>query len=58
MNKMNPRIVNVKPESDYKLLLYFTNGEVRRFDVKPYLEFEVFRALKDETLFRKYPMGE
>ncbi|GHV09686.1 hypothetical protein FACS1894162_0790 [Bacteroidia bacterium] len=52
---MNPRVIDVKPENDYMLRLYFTNGEVRRFDVKPYLEFEVFRALKDNTnpLFRQ-----
>ncbi|GHV10838.1 hypothetical protein FACS1894162_5670 [Bacteroidia bacterium] len=49
---MNPRVVDVKPENDYMLRLYFTNGEVRRFDMKPYLEFEVFRALKDNTVFQ------
>jgi hypothetical protein len=49
---MNPRVVDVKPENDYMLRLYFTNGEVRRFDVKPYLEFEVFQALKDNKIFQ------
>jgi hypothetical protein len=48
---MNPRVVNVKPESNYMLLLSFTNGEVRRFDVKPYLDKGIFRALKDERMF-------
>ena len=48
---MNPRVVKVKPEKDYMLCLWFTNGEVRRFDVKPYLEYEVFRPLKDEAMF-------
>ncbi|MDR3260386.1 MAG: DUF2442 domain-containing protein [Tannerella sp.] len=48
---MNPRITNVTPEKDYMLRLRFTNGEVRRFDVKPYLEYEVFRPLKDERMF-------
>jgi len=48
---MNPRVVNVKPEKDYMLRIGFTNGEVRRFDVKPYLEYEIFRPLKDEAVF-------
>ena len=48
---MNPRVVNVKPEKDYTLCLWFTNGEVRRFDVKPYLEFGIFRLQKDEAMF-------
>jgi hypothetical protein len=48
---MNPRIAKVSPESNYMLRLYFTNGEVRRFDVKPYLEIGIFQALKDVSLF-------
>ena len=48
---MNPRVVNVKPENDYMLRIGFTNGEVRRFDVKPYLKYEAFRPLKDLTVF-------
>jgi hypothetical protein len=48
---MNPRVVNVKPEKDYLLHIWFTNNEEGIFDVKPYLEYEVFRALKDETIF-------
>jgi hypothetical protein len=48
---MNPRVVKVKPEKDYMLCLWFSNGEVKRFDVKPYLKYEVFRPLQDEALF-------
>jgi hypothetical protein len=48
---MNPRVVEVKPNSDYSLTLRFTNGEVRRFDVRPYLEKGIFRELKDMQLF-------
>jgi hypothetical protein len=48
---MNPRVVEVKPNADYSLILKFTNGEVRRFDVRPYLERGVFRELKDAQLF-------
>jgi len=48
---MNPEVVNVKPEKNYTLHLWFTNGEEGVFDVKPYLEYEVFQALKDERMF-------
>ena len=48
---MNQRVVNVRPERDYMLRIWFENGEVRCFDVKPYLEYEVFRPLKDEAMF-------
>lgn len=48
---MSPRVKNVKPMSDYKLTLTFANGEVKVFDVKPYLNIGVFRELKDPSLF-------
>jgi len=48
---MNPRVAEVKPNPDYSLTLKFTNGEVRRFDVRPYLEKGVFQELKDVKLF-------
>ena len=48
---MNPRVKNVKPNPDYTLTLIFTNGEVKVFDVKPYLKIGVFKELKDMKLF-------
>ncbi len=48
---MNPRVKNVQPEADYMLRLTFTNGEVRRFDVKPYLGTGIFRELRQPELF-------
>jgi len=48
---MNPKVIKVQPEQNYMLTLLFTNGEQRCFDMKPYLDFEVFRALKDQKLF-------
>ena len=48
---MNPRVINVKPEKDYTLRLWFANGEVGNFDVKPYFKYEIFQALKDEAMF-------
>ena len=44
---MNPRVKAVKPIPDYTLILLFTNGESRAFDVRPYLDKGIFRELKD-----------
>ena len=48
---MNPRVSAVEPNSDYTLILTFTNGEVRTFDVKPYLDTGIFRELWNKSLF-------
>ena len=48
---MNPRIKAVKPNADFTIILTFTNGEVRRFDVKPYLGKGIFRELQDVHAF-------
>ncbi len=53
---MNPRVIKVNPEPDYVLDLWFENGERRRFDMKPYLDYEVFRALKDREVFDSVSM--
>lgn len=44
---MNPRVIEVKPNNDYTLLLTFTNKEQKIFDVKPYLDKGIFKELKD-----------
>lgn len=48
---MNPRVKTVKPNPDYTIRLVFTNGEVRSFDVKPYLDAGIFQELRDMSLF-------
>jgi len=48
---MNPRVSAVKANLDYTLTLTFANGEVKCFDVKPYLERGVFQELKDLRAF-------
>jgi hypothetical protein len=44
-------VKEVKPLNDYLLLLTFENDEKRQFDMKPYLDFGIFRELKDLDLF-------
>lgn len=48
---MNPRVKKVKPQKDYNLILTFENGEVRLFDMKPYLDVGIFKELEDLALF-------
>lgn len=38
-------IINVKPLTDYKLLLTFDNNEIREFDLRPYLNHGIFSDL-------------
>jgi len=55
---MTPRVISVKPEQGYFLILNFSNGEVRRFDVNPYLDKGIFQELKDISKFNSvHPDG-
>lgn len=49
---MNPRVKSVKAIQNYLLEIVFNNDEKKKFDVKPYLDFGIFRELKDLTLFQ------
>ncbi|MFA9389951.1 MAG: DUF2442 domain-containing protein [Prolixibacteraceae bacterium] len=44
-------VKEVEAQDNYLLLLTFVNGEKRQFDMKPYLEFGIFKELKDLKLF-------
>lgn len=46
------KFTGVKPLDDYELELTFSTGEVRLFDVKPYLDKGIFTELKDPSYFR------
>lgn len=48
---MNPRVDAVEPNSDFTITLKFTNGEVRVFDVKPYLDKGIFQELRNLAAF-------
>jgi len=48
---MIPRVTAVVCQGDHHLLLTFSDGEERVFDVTPYLELGLFAELKDESLF-------
>ena len=44
-------VTDVKPMKDYLLQLTFENGEVRKFDVKPFMDNGIFKDLKDIATF-------
>lgn len=48
---MNPRVIDVKPEQNFILLLSFNNGETKRFDLKPYLGIGIFKELNNISVF-------
>lgn len=45
-------VKEVKPLDEYKLLVTFENGEVKLFDMNPYLNKGIFKELKDISLFK------
>lgn len=50
---MNPRIKTVTALKNHQVQLEFDNGEIRLFDVEPYLERGFFKELKEENYFRQ-----
>ena len=47
------QIVKVVPHEDYTVIVYFNDGKIVTYDVKPKLDQGVFRALKDVSFFIK-----
>jgi len=54
---METELKNVKAGLDYTLILTFDNGEVKVFDMKPYLNLGIFKELKDLKLFKSVRMS-
>jgi len=50
---MTPDVVKVAATPDFSLLAEFETGERRRFDMKPYLDYPAFSALKDAGMFMR-----
>ena len=44
-------IKGVKPINNYNLILTFSNGEKRQFDMNPYLDKGIFQELRDISKF-------
>jgi hypothetical protein len=48
---MYPAVVKVSPLSNFQLRIAFANGEVKRFDMKPYLNIGIFKELARKEMF-------
>ncbi len=48
---LNPTLKKVEPLPDYKLKLLYENGELKIFDVKPYISGDWYGMLKDKDYF-------
>ena len=54
MNSMrNPRAISVMAKKDFTLVVAFLSGEKRLFDMRPYLELEIFRPLANWSEFQR-----
>lgn len=51
-------VIKALPIDDYKLRLYFSNGEVKVYDIKPLLKKKSFEILKDKTRFSKVKIND
>jgi len=50
---MYPAVTKVVPNEDFTLLVEFDNGEEGTLDMKPYLDFGVFRRISDYEQFKR-----
>lgn len=50
---MTPDVIKVMATPDYSIVAEFETGEVRRFDMRPYLDFPAYAALKEQRLFMR-----
>lgn len=48
---MFPEIVQVVPNENYTVRVYFEDGKIVLYDVSPLLEKEIFRPLIDKNIF-------
>lgn len=46
------KVVSAKANDDFTLDIRFNDGSFKRFDAKPYLDYPVFRELKDLNRFK------
>ena len=51
MSSMFISVTSVQTLQDFLLRITFKNGEVKIFDMKPYLDIGIFKDLKEERIF-------
>jgi len=48
---LRPSAIDVKPLDNYKLLVFFDNGEKKIFDINDYFSIKPFQQLMNKTIF-------
>jgi hypothetical protein len=48
---MHPSVIKVTAEKDYRIVVEFDNDERGVLDMRPYLDFGVFKKLADPAVF-------
>ena len=48
---MLSKVVQVRPNSDFTVHVYFADGKIKLFDVKPFLNQGVFKQLSESEVF-------
>ena len=54
---MSPKVIKVEPLEGYQLRITFSNGEIRRFDVTPYLDKGIFIELQSIDYFQQVQLS-
>ena len=50
---MTPDVIKVVAMPDYSIVAEFETGEVRRFDMRPYLDFPAYSAIREPGMFMR-----
>lgn len=50
---LRPTAVSVRTDDDYFIIIEFDSGEIKRFDVKPYIQGSWYGQLKDLQYFNR-----
>ena len=54
---MSPKVIKVEPLEYYQLRITFSNGEIRSFDVTPYLDKGIFTELQNIEYFQQVKLS-
>lgn len=55
---MSKLVISVQPLDGYILELFLNNGVIKNFDMKPYLQYPVFKSLQDINIFKSVQVDE
>lgn len=50
---MNPKVKHITPYDNFTMEIEFLNGEIKRFDFKPYLKFPIYVPLQNSVFFKQ-----